>query len=396
MKALRWYFADEDNAREQSRRTRIRARIDDWWRHFGQRADRTLRFLKNPNPAGLKELVAFMRRHLDPIHPLLAWEFGRNSPELVISPEAEHQLRPLVDEILRRSPPLRGWRFHARRPPRSLVGAETLVRARTGGTLRGLKFHARLGEHRRIDLGYRCPGPPDDDLAFVAAETLLGEEVLNRWIGAIEAQEEEPKQRDAAASRGLNPSRLATVISDVIAVICDHTPKRPWHAVPARTRRGWKAFQCPPVRNRADYPGWTDMTIVSGADPDLVVACHDDPLFCSERYTRHGERFAYLKIDNMTDRIAARDWEGLERRADRALRQCKAGAVIGQGAGKRYSYSLLALLDVPRAANCLRETLRKGRVVKRSWIQFYDFEWRDEWIGIWDDTPPPPASPRRT
>jgi hypothetical protein len=66
------------------------------------------------------------------------------------------------------------------------------------------------------------------------------------------------------------------------------------------------------------------------------------------------------------------------------------GVVIGGGTGIRHSYVDLALTDVERGVAATRAALRKGGLPKRSWILFFDDALAAEWIGIHDDTPPPP------
>jgi hypothetical protein len=38
------------------------------------------------------------------------------------------------------------------------------------------------------------------------------------------------------------------------------------------------------------------------------------------------------------------------------------------------------------------EVLRKGNIAKRTWILFHDDIYAGEWIGVWEDTPPPPEA----
>jgi hypothetical protein len=49
---------------------------------------------------------------------------------------------------------------------------------------------------------------------------------------------------------------------------------------------------------------------------------------------------------------------------------------------------------VDRAIPVIRDVLRAGRVPKRSWLQFFDDDLAEEWIGVWDDSPAPPRVPR--
>ena len=66
------------------------------------------------------------------------------------------------------------------------------------------------------------------------------------------------------------------------------------------------------------------------------------------------------------------------------------GCQIGGGTGWRYSYVDLALTDVEKGIEAVRARLRAGNVPRRSWIQFFNAEWEQEWIGIYPDSPPPP------
>ena len=66
------------------------------------------------------------------------------------------------------------------------------------------------------------------------------------------------------------------------------------------------------------------------------------------------------------------------------------GVQVGGGTGLRYSYVDLALTDVVLAMEALRPVLRTGKLPQRTWLQFFDADLADEWLPLWDDTPPPP------
>jgi hypothetical protein len=80
----------------------------------------------------------------------------------------------------------------------------------------------------------------------------------------------------------------------------------------------------------------------------------------------------------------------IEDALDAALRPRGLGCVVGGGTGLRYSYIDLALTDLGSAVAVVREVLRAGRLTRRSWLLFYDSEWAHEWLGVWEDSPPPP------
>ena len=50
----------------------------------------------------------------------------------------------------------------------------------------------------------------------------------------------------------------------------------------------------------------------------------------------------------------------------------------------------MALTDVNRAVQIIRNCLAQGRAPLRSWLLFLDDEFAHEWVGIYPQTPPPP------
>jgi hypothetical protein len=141
-----------------------------------------------------------------------------------------------------------------------------------------------------------------------------------------------------------------------------------------------------------DYPERADIVTAITRVPDLFEAtCSGEP-FDSDDFARRGEVFCYLKIDGR-DSSAMRfaDRDAVEDAMEEALRRSDTGWLLGGATGLRYSYVDFAVTDVDRAVEALRGTLRAGRIPTRTWILFFDAEREDEWIGIWDETPPPPS-----
>ncbi len=123
---------------------------------------------------------------------------------------------------------------------------------------------------------------------------------------------------------------------------------------------------------------------------DVFRATRRDTPFFSERFSRHGETFAYVKIDGAKGLrgSAYEDRADVEDAITRALG--KHGAVIGGGTGLRYSYVELALIDADAAIPRIREELRRGKLPKRSFILFHDATLSDEWLPIYPGGPRPP------
>ena len=143
-----------------------------------------------------------------------------------------------------------------------------------------------------------------------------------------------------------------------------------------------------------DYPGFDDLIVFVSWDPKVALACRS-PGFSSERFSASGELFAYLKLEHAAvPREQLADWRGdIEEALDARLTELGVGCTIGGGSGVRYAYIDLALVDVPRAIAAVREVMaNRAHVSDRSWLQFYDPELAQEWIGLRQQSPPPVRS----
>lgn len=136
------------------------------------------------------------------------------------------------------------------------------------------------------------------------------------------------------------------------------------------------------------------MLVAVTANVHLWRGFHEDDFFYSERFSRHGETFCYLKIDGsegLEQDGGFADRGSIEEAIDEVLIPARAGCVIGTGAGLRYSYIDLALSDVAAAVPRIRRRLCAGKIPRRTWLLFFDAPLANEWIGIYGDTPAPPG-----
>ena len=391
---MRWLFCDPADTEESTARAEIHQKIDLWWREFAQRTDDLDAHISNRKKWNLPK---WMSNNLDPIDRRLCWEYGPalkgSGHRLVITPESQRQLRPLVRTLLGKAPKLTGWEFYPYRPPENMASAVASVNGRTGGDLSGIMARMRIGDNNRIDLCFhspRCVEPGDQQTlkdAFVATETLLGEEVLDTWIGAVDA---EPMSRDGS---GLLPlERLSPTVTALIESIRSQLhDRRFWEIEVRASDQTWSSFKIESPQ-RDDYPGRTDMYVGVTPYSRMFQATFSRIPFCSARFSRFNESFCYLKIDGINGLDAAhfKDRGDVEGAIDSRLIPARLGRTIGGGTGRRYSYIDLALADVRNSISTLRDVLRKGNIPHRTWLLFHDAELADEWVGIWDDTPPPP------
>lgn len=388
---VRWIYADSPSAKETSRCQAIEKKIAAWWTEFSAATQRIEALF---NQKAKWDLPAWMQAHLGAIDPHLMWEFGpaRNGAghRLVITPETARHLRPLTDAVLTRAPRLDGWEFYPHRPPEDLAQVKRTVQGRTGGDLTDVQTSASIGDHNLIDLVYHSPHTEDEDDeqathdAFVATETLMGEERLDKWIGGINVAPMPAKKKP-----GLVPlERLAECVNALIGQVKDQAPTSFLQFTETAT---WSIFKVEP-EEADDYPAQLDMLIGKSAHQPLWFAAHSAALFCSERFSKCGETFCYVKIDGTQglDEEKFADKSEIEDALDEVLKPAKLGCYVGGGTGLRYSYVDLALTDVDKGIAAVKKRLREGNVPKRSWILFCDDYLAAEWVPIYDDSPPPP------
>jgi hypothetical protein len=382
-------FLNAHDPKAVRKRQAMLDKIDRWWEAFQARTPDLLAFFQRRKEW---DLPGWMEETLQGINKHLMWEFGADKGgghRLVITPESRKHLRPLVDTILERAPAVAGWRFYPYRQPESLEDAAGTVEARTGADLEGVQVSARVGDFHRVNLLFHSPSYSSEEdeqglhAAFVAAESLLGEEVLDRWTGVIELT------TSARGKRFLPLDRLKDTVDALINSIRDQLPDRPYHELPDPEKGA--LFKRAP-EGADDYPDKTDLFVGVSMFPDLWTDIHNDPAFDSRRYSRWGEKFCYLKIDGSEglDEEKFADRSEIEDALNHALKADKVGCVIGGGTGLRYSYVDLALTDVVRGNEVIRHVLREGNIPRRTWLLFFDCEWKREWIGVWDETPAPP------
>lgn len=391
---MRWIYYDQTNSAEVAEHERVSQRITDWWAEF-QRSTKQLDALFR----GAEEfdLPEWMHQHLQAIHPDIMWEFGpavnQKGHRLVITPESHSELRPLVEDIVARVPRIKGWEFYTYRLPEPVEQALPTVEGRTGMDIKDVRVAVAIGEHNRVDLTFQWDETPTDDeqafnAAFVATETLVGEEMLDRWVGVINMVDQSAEVE--AGQRFLPLDRLKPTFDAVVNSAKEQLPAEPYYAFAPDGQ--WALLKLEP-QEAADYSDRDDMMTCVTCNPDLVGATFSNAPFYSERYSRCGETFCYVKIDGAdAEEMGFQDREDMEEAVRNVLEPQELGGLVGSGTGLRYSYIELALTDRERGIAVVRRAMQEGTVPRRSWILFHDADLAPEWIGVYEDSPPPPTA----
>jgi hypothetical protein len=404
---MRWHYPDSNDAAERQLRDEILGRIDRWWGRFSEMSSEIGQVFKSQSAM---DLAGWMQEQLALIVPELMWEFGPalTSPghRLVITPETSRHLRPLVDVLIERAPKLEAWEFYGYRPPETFRDLEPNIKARLGEQaaqlLGGLVCQPAANEINQIDLVYysnnfSVPGEKvGTHVAFLATELLLGEQLLDEWIGQISTAK--PPML-SSFRKGYNPVPLEQLRATVQALIEGTREELPGELRLARFSRkdvadkiSYQLFNLKPPA-AAEYAGRGDLITLVTSEGKLVRAAASGAHFSSGRFSRLGEKFCYLKIDGRRgpDPELFEDRAAIEDALQSALLADGTGCVFGGGTGRIYSYVDLALTDVVRGSEAIRKVLRAGKISKRSWLLFFDSSLANEWIGIYDKTEVPPG-----
>ena len=412
---MRWRFAETDDERQT--KAALVERVNRWWARFRQREPEIRNTLTSGDAPA--ELGAWVKSELAAVLPELNFELGpgqgKGRLRLVITAEGKATVVLFTKAMIGLAPKLEGWAFYSYRVADPFELAQLPLQARTGGEVRG--WHVIVSrEDRRLRLRFLSPecsrsqNPEQLDRACVAAEALLGEQILNAWIGNIRVDPLPTRKAFLLFGRtvqvGTDDSipveRLAERVHQLVAQMLAELP-----AVPLYEHLGRAPAAGAPIgnvykltrsseelrrREAAGYPGQSDLLVGSQRLKQLFPAVQG-PGFSSSTLSRVGETFCYLKIDGV-DGLGPSyaDRGGLEDALDEVLVPRKLGCTIGGGTGYRYSYVELALCDVERGVEAVRELLRTADIPRHSWILFHDAELAAEWAGIYPETPPPPAN----
>lgn len=398
---MRWLFC-EPGAPDYPQKVATSAKIKAWWQAFAPRtADLAAIFSQEKE----WDLPGWMESTLQAIHPELMWEYGpavkTEGYRLVITPESAKHLRPLGAAIVKSAPQIPGWEFYNYRLPEDIEVTQATVEARCGGSLEGIQVRPTIGAGQRVDLHFFSPraSHKDDEQAFseafIATETLLGEELLDHWIGEISV-EPLPKASLLGGLLGgkskptnlLPLDRLYDTVHAVIRSVTEQLQPQPLYQTIESQQ--WAVYEMQPEQ-ADDYFDRDDILVGGTINPKLAEAMQSSQAFFSGRFSRAGERFCYVKIDGGNEDIQER----FQRRGDfedainAALIPAKAGCHVGGATGLRYTYVDVALTDVRRGIEGIRQALQP-LVGLRTWILFHDADLCGEWIGLHPNSPPPP------
>jgi hypothetical protein len=381
---MRWRFPDPTDADGTRSRSEVTGAIARFW-------EKAVPTLRSGDPAAAERLAT----ELGSIDPALALEVDPTAHTLLLQPGSIRSLHPIVADLVAAAPPIEGWTVHRFRPPADLGAALARVAAKSAAPVDLHSVAASLTDAHRIDIAYVTPLATDFDEAtlqsWLVTETLLGEEALDSWIGKVETTLPPRGWWSRLFPRpdtGVPPAELPGLVDALRRNVLERLPAAPWHQLTPRPARIPVVGSTTPPSG--DPPQRTDVVAGETLHPPLFQASRDSLGFASARYSRHGETFAYVKLEATAVALPAAKRNALEERIHQALTRADVGGALGSSSGHRYAYVDLSLVDVDRAIPIVRSVLHEAGGSHRSWILFLDDALAEEWVGIWPDTTPPP------
>jgi hypothetical protein len=325
------------------------------------------------------------------VHPELYVERGpRDAAALLLRCE-RRALRPLVDAVIERAPA--GWRGRAfgRLPAIDVKQTESIIRERLDIDVSQGRARAGFTRGHLLEIVVMLPGAEERadgacDAAEAVCESLLGEERLDDWVASVDVVAL-PKRPSlpvlgAPASASFPLAELSAALDAAVAGLYAGLDAVPLHA--CERTQGWAMLETEPSsRVGSRQP---DLVMATTFVPEMLKSFLQGDPFSSRRFSRAGERFAYLAVDGEGKSPAARlpFRRAVEDSLDRELSRAALGCVVGNGVGVHHDYINLALTEVCRGVELVRDVARRMAAPQRSRILFCDSDWADEWVGVWE------------
>lgn len=385
---FRWKFAEKKFADEYNGKMGRMARADVFAEAFERDA---VALAKALDESKTSFIVDWVGKYLPPINSNLRWEAGPgpqpNTYEFTVTCEQHRELQQIVDAIIRKTKRknIKNWQFFGfrRAMPPNLV--EKAFVARGGGKVPSFKVEVKTDIDKSIALTFISKDFSGDNIrkdlgsASLLIELILGEDNLNHWVGSVATKKAKGNPKagsvvgDATAFRRAFDKEKNAVVSRLPA-------KLYWELKPPE--------QQALVRFAPRGVGAERKTLITWL-PGFERAAGSN-LFSYQRFSKNREVFCYLKARGVGELVLPEKREAIEKTIDQELRTAKVGCMVGAGSGTMESiYIDLCLPSIDNALPKLKELCATLKLPKSTRIRFYDPEWRYEWVGMFDETPPP-------
>jgi len=379
--------------------------IDFFWEGFAKHADSIDRHYTDGDESvdPIRTTIALLKAL--PIE--LLWEYGPGEAgghRLAITSELDKDAHVLARAVANRAPDLPRWTFaDAREAERDPAYMSQYITNRTpSDALEISDVTFSEGDARTIDVVAHAIAPETDaSLAVWQAEMFmsvwLGEHSERVWLGDFLSENVVfPKRnflRRPKPSRNFDVEAIGRRLDDLIATLKEKTSVEPWSSVDILSAEAYSLSGQP---SGDDFRWRNDTITATSAFADVTLASLQGNRFRSERFSRHGETFCFLKIDRseVDSSMRVEDRAKIEDPLNHFLQSNGLGAAFGGATGIRYSYIDLALVDLENSVDTVFSLLREIDLTRNAWLHFNEDGLKDFWQPVWPDAPAPPLPTR--
>lgn len=406
---MRWLLADTGNDFERRRKEQKQEQIERFWQRFVQEEKNLARAARIGNDTYLS---SWLGEHLLSLSDDILWEIEnfsaavnmRKAPlneshtKLVITTGGRARSRLLVNHIVASAPNLPRWQFAAYKEPNQFGQYQD---SRLKGDWSEAEVVIEVTDTNALDLTilserFQKDGAKEDlALAMVLAESLLGEEILDKWINIVLPKSRQQRKSPLQAVRlgieqrqTVNIKDLFQAVGESINRIEEALPPQPLWRYDCRKRKlerlgknpaDWQADQ------GVDVNFWTLTNM-----PKLSKAPAQRYNFYSTAFSRHNELFCYLKIKGAEELREDEERRlALAQAVDTGLHESESGCLTGSGMTAECVHLELMVHDLKGAVVVLRRMAAQMGLPPTSWLLFHDRDYQDEWLGLRPDSPLP-------
>ncbi len=383
----RWSTVDKSYPPEVRLKEKTIEHIDMFWTDFKKSESQLALALDNmrgeSGKANSDMVTSWMKEHLEYVDPAIEYEFGpirgQQGHKLDFSTGGRDEVMPICKTLVAKAPKLPGWKFSAYRQALPLDSIAGGFKGRAGRDILPFEVSVNVAPQNKLDVIFVSPEFENDEednakASRIISDLILGEENDDTWLGMITPKKGALMGQFVCAA---NADAYLKLFEAKKKEILASLPKTPYYKIADLGKAEEVHFGT--KRNTMKTPlKKLGETLGAGGR------------FHSTQFSKCGDRFAYLKISKSKDFKTLEQLEPLQKELDAELKKAGAGCVFGIGLElPDTAYFDLALVDLEKAIPVLKSFSEKHKFSHESALRFYDADWMNEWVGMFEDTKKP-------
>lgn len=289
------------------------------------------------------EAVRDARRKLSNIDRRLRWEQSPAEARGVLG-YLELEARGHAEHLAEHAPS--GFHVSVGRPQGSWPEVRKSVLEDTGVDISGARVRAGFTRGHLLEVVVGIPQSSGDArlAAELAVEGLLGEAFVDDWIVAIDSVALPRSGPLRVVQKGAGDDmhsleELCAIAVRAVSAVDEQLPSAP--RAKRQVGADWTVLE---MESAEDFGPQPDRVLATTYEPELVKCALEGMPFHSRRFSKVGERFAWLGAPALGEGAARQaQRQHVEDALDRGLRALGLGAVIGSGFGEKRDYLDLCL-----------------------------------------------------